>query len=374
MAGYLFTLDNEDSLHEVLSKGVYSTNLKITTSYWKIHHEGTFADYFSMDEGDNVYFFIKRKIYGIGELVNVGDDCKYLNFPKADIPTSPTYNKIKHEMILNDSKLNLNNRVLCTFKSSPEFFKYGIDMDEVLNSNPEAFKMLRVLWKRSFIKIDDKENKALFDIILKSNENSLFDYTKVFPKSVKLHNRIKKLVNEDYQVSAKNLLKLASKNTAITHEMAIEAGVIDYIQKNSTSLFGKWNYLTHQVVASPFKPVDYMDKMDIFGYRFIPSYNTVSKYLVIELKKGKADKDVINQVMKYVDWVNQEYEFKDYLMIEAFVVAYSFPPEVIALKEEVGKRTFARGSRPVVTEQWSNLKLITYKFNPELQKLEFKEV
>lgn len=374
MAGYIFTLDSEDSLHEMVTKGVYSTNLKITTTYWKAHHEGTFADYFSMNEGDNVYFFIKRKIYGIGRLVKVGEDCKYLNFPKADIPTASQFKEIKNKMILNDSELSLNNRILCTFESSPEFFKNGIDMDEVLTSNPEAFKMLRALWKRSFIKIDDKENNALFDIILKSNENALSDFTKVFPKSLNLHNRIKEIVNQDYQVNAKNLMELASVNTIINHEMAIEAGVVEYIKNNPESLFGKWDYLTHQVVASPFKPIDYMDKMDVFGYRYIPTYCTISKYLVIELKKGKADMGVVNQVMKYVDWINQEYAFKDYLMIEAFVIAHSFPEEVIALKEEVGKRTFARGNRPVETKHWSNLRLVTYKFNSTLQELEFEEV
>ena len=374
MAGYIFTLDNEDSLHEMVAKGVYSTNLKITTPYWKAHHEGTFADYFSMNEGDNVYFFIKRKIYGIGKLVNVGDDCKYLNFPKADTPEAPDYEKVKEKMILNGSDLNLNNRILCTFESNPEFFKYGIDMDEVLTSNPGAFKMLRVLWKRSFIKIDDKENSALFDIILKSNEDSLYDSAKVFPRSVSLHNRIEILVNQDYQVNAENLMNLASNDSIINHEMAIEAGVIDYIKNNPESLFGNWDYLTHQVVASPFKPVDYMDKMDIFGYRYIPSYKTISKYMVIELKKGKADMEVINQVMKYVDWINQEYAFKDYLMIEAYVVAHSFPLEVIALKEEAGKRTFASGRRPVETKHWSSLRLIVYRFNSKLKKLEFQEI
>ncbi|ANU21731.1 hypothetical protein BBI15_10165 [Planococcus plakortidis] len=247
-------------------------------------------------------------------------------------------------------------------------------MDEVLMSNPEAFKMLRVLWKRSFIKIDDKEDAALFDVILKTNEGALGIESETFTESPKLHDRISRLVGGSYEASAGNILDLASMGERIKHEMAIEAGVIEYVKKNPGGIFGNWDYLSHQVVASPFKPVDYMDKMDIFGYRRIFPYKTISKYLVIELKKGIADKEVIHQVMKYVDWVNQEYAYKDYSMIEAFVVASDFPTEVVSLKDEVGTRIFAKGSRPVKTEKWAKLRLIKYRFNPTSKQLEFTEV
>lgn len=159
-------------------------------------------------------------------------------------------------------------------------------MDDVLESNPNAFKMLRVLWKLSFIKIDDIENKALFDMILKSNEKYINNHLFHFNFSSNMHNRVKQLYNEEYTLNSKNTLILAAQNNEIKHEMAIEAGLIDYIKKNSSGIFGRWDYLSHQVVASPFKPVDYMDKMDVFGYRFIEGYkSTISKYLVVEIKK-----------------------------------------------------------------------------------------
>src|SRR5690606_12031157 len=127
-------------------------------SSWGIHHEGTFADYLTMNEGDNIYFFHQRKIYGIGELVNVKGDCKFLNFPQADLPIDYEYTTLSDKMILNGSEENKKNRMLCTFKGSPYFFSQGVDMDEVLASNPESFKMLRAFWKLSFIKIDHQEN------------------------------------------------------------------------------------------------------------------------------------------------------------------------------------------------------------------------
>lgn len=59
-----------------------------------MHHEGTFADYFGMKQGDNIYFFIKRKIYGIGKIINVGSDCKYWNYIGAEKPLNYEYNGI----------------------------------------------------------------------------------------------------------------------------------------------------------------------------------------------------------------------------------------------------------------------------------------
>src|SRR4051812_44960519 len=94
---------------------------------------------------------------------------------------------------------------------------------------------------------------------------------------------------------------------SLRHEKAGETGLIyqlTSLEPETVDLFGKWDYLSHQVAASPFKPVDYMDKMDVFGYRNIPGHApTVAQYLVIELKKGIIGRDDLLQLMKYVDWV-----------------------------------------------------------------------
>ena len=63
MAGYIMSLNNKQSLEECIKLGIYSTNLsEPKNNLWKIHHEGTFADYFGMKEGDNIYFFIAIRI------------------------------------------------------------------------------------------------------------------------------------------------------------------------------------------------------------------------------------------------------------------------------------------------------------------------
>lgn len=44
--------------------------------------------------------------------------------------------------------------------------------------------------------------------------------------------------------------------------MLLEAWMIDSISKNGFE-GEKYDYVTHQVIASPFKPLAYIDKMDI---------------------------------------------------------------------------------------------------------------
>ena len=122
-----------------------------------------------MKPGNHIYFFCKRKIYGIGEIVEINADCKYLNYVDADEPidySEKEYYERKPLLSLG----SVNNRCFCTFKPKPCFFEQGVDMDDALNSNPAKFRMLRAMWKVSFIKVDEEEDKALRYIILKRNE------------------------------------------------------------------------------------------------------------------------------------------------------------------------------------------------------------
>lgn len=367
MAGYIITMSDEESLKKCVETGLYSTILSDPkNSNWMTHHEGTFADYFSMKEGDSIYFFCKRKIYGIGRIVNIGNDCKYLNYEDADIPEVYSDEQYKNRKpLLVDG--DYHNRCFCAFEPSPYFFKQSIDMDEALSSNPEKFRMLRTMWKVSFIKIDDEEDKALQDVILKRNEYCLETGEDVFSFNGNDQKRIEKNIETVHRLTTYNLLLNAKDGTKIKHEMAIEAALCSILGKDNNTVFGKWDYVSHQVAASPFKPVDYMDKMDIFGYRYIKGYKTISKYLVIELKKDEATIDVVDQVMKYVDWINQEYSHGDYSMIEAYIVAADFSDNVIDKKKTTCIRNFTKGYRPSEACTWTNCKLIKYEYaNGEL--------
>jgi len=387
MAGYLFLLDSNTALENCIRNGIYSTRLNVPNGRWRAHHEATFGDYITMQQADNVYFFIKRNIYGIGEIVKMSStndssvsDCKFSNYPNACKPDSFNNSDIIESCLLNIGDDSANHRWLCVFKPSPHFFKTGIDMDELLSSNPNAFKMLRVLQRLSFIKFDDEENQAFKDILLKSNQDVLLnprENINIFPVNITMvHNNMKDKLGHDYILDVAPFLSSCNDGNMLMHEMAIEAGILaqlSRIDQQTIEIFGDWDYLSHQVVASPFKPVAYMDKMDIFGYSYIEGHKpTKSKFLVIEVKKGEATLDDLEQLLKYVDWLKDEYASNDYSMINAFLVAYSFHEEILSRKADIAKRIYTIGRRPAETRVWDNLKLVRYSYNEGTEKIDFE--
>ena len=389
MAGYLFGLDNIESLQDCITRGVYSTILSppSRSNLWMIHHEGTFADYCSMKEGDNVYFFIERKIYGIGSLVNINGECKFLNYPGSNEPTVQNYIDIQDDLLLDIGEvdeISVNSRFICTFEPHPVFFTNGIDMDEVLASAPAQFKVLRAFWKLSFIKFSDEENQAFKNILLRRNIEGVNapDDENIFPSEhEQMHEAIRRktLDTDEYDLSiAPFLYSINNENGSIRHEMAVEAALIYQLAIShlpTIDVFGAWDHLTHQVVASPFKPIDYMDKMDVFGYKFVIHQKpTVERYLVIEVKKGRIEEQDVFQLMKYVDWVKNEYAYNDYSMIDAFMVGYEYSDESIGQLSQIAERKFIRGVRPSEAAEWRNVKLVTYEFNEETNLLDFNVI
>lgn len=385
MAGYLFSLNSIESLIESINLGVYSTLIsRPNNNIWRIQHEGTFADYCSMKEGDNVYFFFERKIYGIGKLININGSCKFLNYPNANLPNNQNYIDIQNDLLYDNGENSINNRFICTFEPFPFFFQNGIDMDETLSSAPEKFKILRAFWKLSFIKFSDIENQAFKDIILRRNIIAINnpDNDNTFESNYQTnHELIREKTNNnlDYQLNIAPFLNTINNvNGSLRHEMAIEASLIYQITNNSQNaidIFGSWDYLTHQVIASPFKPVDYMDKMDIFGYKYIQNQKpTISDYLVVEIKKDEINSQDILQLMKYVDWVKNEYAYGDYSMIKAFMLGFSYTQDALDTFLENVERKFIKGVRPSVSTEWKNVKLIQYRFNEENNLLDFTDI
>ena len=391
MAGYIFSLDNIESLELYVRNGIYSTKQTAPSGVWLTHHEGTLADYVTMKPGDNVYFFIGRKIYGVGELINVGINCKCSNFPSANKPELVSYNQVKEQLVWDEgdwaqwSKKETkekDQRWVCFFKPSPHFFRIGVDMDEVLSSNPHAFRMLRAFWKVSFLKFDDAENQAFKDIILKTNQEMLggMDERWVFSTDYEAaHERVAKILKEsNYNIDVGPVMASCADGCKLAHEMALEAGILSQLAKNdseTTEIFGEWDYLSHQVIASPFKPIDYMDRMDIFGYGYIKGFSpTRSKYLVIENKKDSASWNDVEQVLRYVDWISDEYCYGDYSMIEAFLVAHQIPPDLPGNTHDFALRKFTVGKRPATSLEWDNISLVKYKFNVDTKKLQFQIV
>ena len=382
MAGYIFLLDSLDSLRLYTQNGVYATKLTAPSRFWGRQHEGTFADYATMNRGDNIYFFIKRMIYGIGKLINLDSDCIFFNFPEAGKPKKVEYSKIKPNMLWDEDSYSIDQRCICVFEPDPFFFTNGIDMDDVLSSNPTAFKMLRALWKVSFIKFGDDENQAFRDIVLKRNQQALKNPKEgvaIF-KFIPCHDLISDRLSPQYRLSLGISVVLSScaSGEILQHEMAIEAGILHQLtvkDGHTCKIFGDWDYLSHQVIASPFKPIDYMDRMDLFGYSYVPGFKpTRSRFLVGEIKKDIARVEDVDQLLKYIDWVKDEYCFGDYSMINAFLVAQNFDKTVINHKQEVGLRKYTVGVRPAHSLEWNNLKLVRYAYNSAMGRLNFSIV
>ena len=362
MAGYLITLSDENSLAENVKNGIYSTIMSSpSNSTWGLSHEGTFADYLSMKAGDLIFFFMKRKIYGCGKLTNIGSDCKYLNYTEAGSPKGDQSSNYSETRILQSG--DTRNRCFCTFEPSPAFFKNGIDMDAILQNKDNPFRSIRTLWKVSFIKMDDDESLALFRVLMKANENVISDKSAHLPFDKAFHSRLSRIALYQYKMHREFLITSCKeeRNNLLKHEMALEAALCEILTTENREPFGKWDYISHQVAASPFKPIDYMDKMDIFGYRYIPGYDVKSRYLIAELKKDVATVDIIEQIMKYVDWVSNEYANKDYSMIEAYIIAADFEDDVKKRVKEYCVRNFTKGYRPTEFCIWNNLKMVKYE-------------
>lgn len=369
MAGYIFAIGahNEKEVRDIISKsasqGIYSPRVMLNNTH-PLAFEGTFCDFLSMKAGDNVYFFAKRKVYGIGKLANVGKDCKYCNYKKASNLEAYTYEKIQDDLLVDYGKESPDYRWICCFKSDPCFFETGIDIDEILTYKPERFKVFRTFWNLSFIKIDEEENDTLKEVILLKKQKEMMAKKELFAFDDGYQKTIQTRISDDYKLDVKSLLASAVEKGKVKHEMALEAATIDALGKESTltSLLGPWDYISHQVAASPCKPVAYMDHIDVFAMRYLPGSTIVGKYLVVELKKGKAEKKDIDQIMKYTDWVCHEYAFGNYEAITSCLIASDFPPDISSYSSKVATRYYTSGSHPVENKDWHDMHLLRYRW------------
>ena len=362
MAGFVFSVTKTEGLKLIkkcVQDGVYSTVIKLSKkSKTKIPFEGTLADYCSMNEGDNVYFFSNRKIYGVGEIVKVGPDCKYNNYYSASkLQSSYPYKDAKGQMLYGKAT---KYHWICLFKPSPVFYSDGIDMDDLLMYKPQNLKRIRTFWKSSFIKVDDLENETIKEFIYLRNISS----SNTMPFYKRAHARILSRIKDEHIINPRDLISgcLDASGTFLKHEMALEAIVIDTLNNGKSKKFGKWDYVTHQVCASPFKPIDYMDKIDVFAYKYrvVEKSKVILKYLIVELKAGSADYETVKQVSKYVDYVCKEYAYGDYGLIEAYIIANEFPSVDKEKARDMAERNYNIGSHPVVHKRWRELELFKY--------------
>ncbi len=324
----------------------------------------TFGDFVSMKPGDNVYFLSNRKLFGIGVAVRIGPDCKYDNYANASA-------LLPNCSITPDRFLTTNNteaRWVCLFEPSPYFFMKGADMDDVLRFRPYAFKSLRAFEGLTFIKIDDEENQALKEYISLINEPSYDNIEQnIFVFDDSIHQQLRAEDLTEYVMDLKKSLNYPENREFVVSEMLIESLLIQSIITSQTDTFGRWDYLSHQLIASPFKPLKYIDRIDIFGYRYSEKYDgspkLITKFLLVELKKGPINNAALEQTMQYVDWVCTEYASGDYSRIEAYVVGERAARGINKAIENACQRSFILETHPVKPVKWNNLKVVSYNLN-----------
>jgi hypothetical protein len=380
-AGYLFTLSAEGAVGECATSGIYGNLLsQQPDGIWKIFQEATLADFATMRAGDNVYFFSQRRIYGVGALKNVAGDCRFDNFSGASQAIELQPDDLPESILYRSGEETARVRWACTFEPSPMFFTTGVDMDDVLSSNPPAFRMVRALEGRSFVKLGDEENQALRDAILRANQEVLAaggSAGGVFKDGHQAeHKRVRsELHNGGHELGVRQVVAKCRNGRKLTHEMAIELAVLDQLnrqERSAVSAFGKWDYLAHQVLASPFKPLRYADFIDVFGYAHIPGHPpTIARYLVVEIKAGRAKTQDVWQLLRYVDWVKDEYAYGDYSMIDAYLLANSFSEEATQYVRSSPKRFYTVQRRPARSGSWDKVSLVSYQFEDATGRLKF---
>ena len=158
-------------LGNIIAEGVYAAILRPFTPHRRSTQEATFADYATAQQGDDVFFFSRRKLYGIGSVVDVGRSCVYGNFPNASLPRELDYAQFSRQMFIDNGPESVNQRWLMTFAPRPAFFLQGVDIDDVLASRPSSFRGLRAMENVTFGRVDDEEAQALRDVILRRNED-----------------------------------------------------------------------------------------------------------------------------------------------------------------------------------------------------------
>lgn len=345
-AGWIFNLDSAASLERYIEDGVYATKIKPPSKRsWSTAYLGTLADYGSMEPGQRIYFFIKRKIYGIGELVNIlnAGACAFDNFFRASLPCSYSEfanrddsfyekNLLYFEKGIWDQQIEkdkhgryFQQRWLCTFKPSHCFYQDGVDMDGLLKTDKthKGFRSLRTFSGLTFIKLPPYENLLFQEFISKNCSDQLQRHTNF----QQIHDSINSRYSLPNKLGINALLGSKVPQSELAQsEMLLEAYLLHQLAKKHstvTDVFGSWDYFSHQVTASPYKPVEYMDRMDIWGYSQTGEpLQSPQRHLLIELKKDIATTQDLEQTMKYISWL--KWEYGDHIEVRAFLVANKF--------------------------------------------------
>jgi len=395
MPGYIMNLGTTqqhaaaEKLELYVRYGAYGTVInRPKPDRWFPAHEMTLADYLTIRPGALVFFFSDRAIYGVGRVVSfdVGEQrlAALANYPGASFPhATPPQNPDDYLWRENGEE---NLRWVIFFEPYPYFFMTGLDMDEVLASDVKGVvRSLRVFERVSFIQMEDEEAQVILDLLLRRNEdvvNGALSPDRVFDsRAEQTHASVRERDLTRYCIDLDGLIrKHANRDGSVGHEALVHswlASALAQRQEQAVKIFGNWDYVTNQYPASPQKPVQWMDKIDIFGYvekklsdEVTP---TVVRYKIVESKRGKveAERD-INQLIKYVDWIAHTRAGGDYSLVEAYFVAHDYTDEVVQYVQDTLPKDFVTPRRPYAPARWKQLQLIRYTYTEGMPALKLQ--
>jgi len=370
MAGFIVNLAKGlERLDLYIKSGVYGTRISPAPQRRRANLM-TLADYVLMRPGDLIFFFQERRIYGIGEIIDFGFEgkpCILCNFPRSYILDEPSKQPY---LWFGDKDPLIRWRVF--FQPHPSFFQDGVDMDEVLQSDTIGVaRALPLFWNRSFLNLESDEANLIAHTILRRNLGKMnaplfADDSQITHKSV-----LSRTSTVDFTVDLDTLVNHHASGGMVFPEAALQVWLVGNLAMKApgvTAVFGEWDYICNLYPASPVKPRDYMDEMDIFGYSLAPALNSIPPYVqtfkIIEVKsesQAYAPANVVDQTMKYVDWISVTRAGGDYGLVEAYIVARDFDDRLIDYAGNQAVRPYVIPRRPYETKQWRNLKLVKYE-------------
>lgn len=342
--GLFITLFDHETLSLYVSKGVYATHMEpvmgTVPKYSRHHH--TLADYACGRRGTHVFFFIKRKIVYGGQLVGPDDiGAFYLNgagspmgrnasadlvwdesnrsiYEKCEEPTHPpgTFTRNMEEnvrrvcqpyMLLFKDSLQLAGRYITSDRLYFELGEYSYPLPS--NSISDM----------SFCTLTPGET-AIALRLLRDGGDGEIDISSV--ESVELKG-FPTPFKPEYGVA---------RTSETTSEAHLEASILSNPRLLPEDIRPrKGTVICRQVPISPFKPSQ-MDRADICFYSEPGLFDATIPDTVIELKKGRAGKGDLDQVMRYEKWLEKRLgseaaKIKLYLLAPEFTRTISIPHE-----------------------------------------------
>ncbi|MFX3625127.1 MAG: hypothetical protein ACE3JP_14170 [Ectobacillus sp.] len=333
-SGLFIALYDEKTLELYLKKGIYGFLMKPNTYVSpQSRHFNALADYACAREGTHVFFFLKRKIYYGGQIVGNKDiGSFYINGSNSPLG------------VFNHASVSWDESQRYIAKDEEGIFGVVRDGKEELRCQPYLIRFEdRINQKGKNIISDDLYFElGTYPLPLPSNSMRGMGFCTLTPKEAEIAleliynstETIKFVSDEELTVNEEKLVlfngDFPEGSTIDATKMVNEAQIEAYLLAKPNMLPqhirpSEGDVLCRQVPISPFKP-DNIDRADICIFKQDKVLGGLIPNVIIELKKNKANKDVIAQVTRYLRWLEKLLgrDSRDFGKIKVYVLAPGF--------------------------------------------------